>query len=114
MRSSVIGFGRGWPRRRAISDLERLLDLATVLDPAFASLDAQVCGLDPYAVAVRYPDTLGVEFPPTAEVAAAIEHAQAVLDFVLRLLPETVQPGTRRPSQDEGSHRRGGAEPDHD
>ena len=73
-------------------DLERLLELATALDPAFASLEAQADVLNPYATAFRYPDTLGVQFPSVAEVTTAIEHAQAIYDFVLKMLPAEVRP----------------------
>src|SRR5207244_10425135 len=62
-------------------DLQRLLDIATALEPAFASLETQADVLNPYATAFRYPDTLGIQFPSVAEATTAIEHAQAVYDF---------------------------------
>jgi len=40
----------------------------------------------------RYPDTLGVQYPSITEVSAAIEHAQAIYDFVHRLIPEEARP----------------------
>jgi HEPN domain-containing protein len=73
-------------------DLERLLELATVLDPSFAPLETQADVLNPYATAFRYPDMLGVQFPAFAEVKTAIEHAQAIYDFVLQRLPVETQP----------------------
>jgi len=73
-------------------DLERLLGLATALEPAFATLETPVDILNPYATAFRYPDNLGVQFPSVAEVTAAIEHAQAIYDFVLRQTPAEVHP----------------------
>lgn len=73
-------------------DLERLLELAAHLDCVFAPLEAQADLLNPYAIAFRYPDTLGVLFPSVAEVATAIENAQTIFDFVLNLLPAETRP----------------------
>ncbi|HRT55496.1 MAG TPA: HEPN domain-containing protein [Candidatus Paceibacterota bacterium] len=74
-------------------DLERLLELATALEPKFAPLETQAHVLNPYATAFRYPDTLGVHFPSVAEVRTALEHAQAIYDFVLNLIPREAWPG---------------------
>lgn len=73
-------------------DLERLLELAAALEPAFAPLETQADVLNPYATAFRYPDMLGVQFPSVAEVNIAIEHAQAVYDFVVERLPVEAHP----------------------
>lgn len=73
-------------------DLERLLELAAVLDSAFAPLETQAEVLNPYATAFRYPDMLDVQFPSVAEANAAIEHAQAVYDFVRKQMPAEAQP----------------------
>ncbi|HEY9171212.1 MAG TPA: HEPN domain-containing protein [Verrucomicrobiae bacterium] len=82
---------RGRPLERT-HDLERLLELAIALEPSFAPLDAQADVLNPCATAFRYPDMLDVQFPSVAEVSSAIEHAQAVYDFVLIRLPVEVHP----------------------
>jgi len=74
-------------------DLERLLELATGLDSTFAPLEAQAAVLNPYATAFRYPDMMGAQFPSIAEANTAIEHAQAIYDFVLNLIPEEARPG---------------------
>ena len=74
------------------NDLERLLEVATALDSTFAPLEAQADVLNPYATAFRYPDTLVVQFPSVAEVNTAIEHAQAIYDFVLTQVPAEVHP----------------------
>jgi len=74
-------------------DLERLLELATALEAAFAPLETQADVLNPYATAFRYPDTLGVQFPSVAEVTTAIEHAQDSYDFVLLTTPTEARPG---------------------
>jgi len=74
-------------------DLERLLELATALEPALAPLETQADILNPYATAFRYPDTLGVQLPSVAEVNTAIEHAQAIYDSVLKQLPLETKPG---------------------
>ena len=73
-------------------DLERLLELATALESAFAPLETQADVLNPYSTAFRYPDMLGVQFPSVAEVNTAIEHAQAIYDFVLKQLPSEAHP----------------------
>lgn len=73
-------------------DLERLLELATALDPTFAPLEAHADVLNPYATAFRYPDTLSVQFPTAVEVDAAIGHAQAIYDFVLQQVPNEAHP----------------------
>jgi len=74
-------------------DLERLLELATALDPAFARLETRAEILNPYATAFRYPDTPGTQFPSLAEVNIAIEHAQAIYDFVFAVIPKEARPG---------------------
>lgn len=74
-------------------DLERLLELATALEPVFTPLETQADLLNPYATAFRYPDMLGVQFPSVAEVNIAIEHAQAIYDFVLNRIPQEARPG---------------------
>lgn len=73
-------------------DLERLLELAVALDPAFTPLEARAGVLNPYATAFRYPTSPDILFPSVAEVVTAIEHAQAIYDFVLRLIPEAARP----------------------
>ena len=75
-----------------IHDLERLLELASALEPSFSRLETQADTLNPYATAFRYPDALGAQFPSLAEVNIAIEHAQAIYDFVLQQLPPEVHP----------------------
>lgn len=73
-------------------DLERLLELVSALDPAFASLETQASILSPYATAFRYPDTPNAQFPSVAEVKTAMECAQAVYDCVLASIPEAARP----------------------
>jgi hypothetical protein len=73
-------------------DLERLLELAAILEPSLAPLGAQADVLNPYATAFRYPGTIGAQFPSTSEVNTAIEHAQAIYDSVLDQLPAEVHP----------------------
>ena len=55
-------------------------------------LQKQTDVLNPYATAFRYPDALDVQFPSVAEVTTGIEHAQAIYDFVLALIPAEVHP----------------------
>ena len=73
-------------------DLERLLELAGAFDPAFTTLEMQADTLNPYATAFRYPSTLGVSFPSVVEVTTAIEHAQAVCDFIAQHVPPEMHP----------------------
>jgi HEPN domain-containing protein len=73
-------------------DLERLLELATALEPALAPLETQADILNPDATAFRYPNTLDVQFPSVAEVSTAIERAQAIYDLVLLQVPAEVRP----------------------
>lgn len=75
-------------------DLERLLEIAMALAPDFARLEEFAAALNPYAVAFRYPDSLGVQFPSVPETTAAIDHAQAVLDFVIGQFPEDAPSGS--------------------
>jgi len=77
-------------------DLERLLELAVQLDPSFAPLELQADVLNPYATVFRYPDTLNILFPAVAEVMTAIEHAQAIYDFVLKQVPPEAHPALER------------------
>lgn len=74
-------------------DLERLLELATALEPKLAPLQTQADVLNPYATAFRYPNMVGIQFPSLDEATAATHHAQSVYDFVLSLLPYEAWPG---------------------
>jgi HEPN domain-containing protein len=73
-------------------DLERLLERATKLDPAFAPLEVQADVLNPYATAFRYPDMPEALFPSVGETLTAIEHAQVIYDFVLEQVPPEAHP----------------------
>ncbi len=73
-------------------DLERLLELTTALEPALARLENPAEVLTPYATAFRYPDALDVQLPSVLEANAAIEHAQAIYDGVLALIPKEARP----------------------
>lgn len=74
-------------------DLERLLELAAALEPLFEPLETEAEVLNPYATAFRYPHSLDALFPSSAEVTAALQHAQAVYDFVLTQVPAEAHPG---------------------
>ena len=67
-----------------VHDLERLIDDCARHDTAFAPLKPRVAPLSAYAVRFRYP---GPADPPLTDVRAALETAQAVLEFVNGRLP---------------------------
>ncbi|MFN0067150.1 MAG: HEPN domain-containing protein [Limisphaerales bacterium] len=73
-------------------DLERLLELAVELDAEFGAFTAHAELLNPYASAYRYPGTSAILFPSVAEIAAAVEQADALCAFVLGKLPGETWP----------------------
>jgi hypothetical protein len=48
--------------------------------------------LTPYVSAFRYPGLTNDPMPSRVEFDAALEHAQAIYDFVLNLLPKEARP----------------------
>ena len=48
--------------------------------------------LTPYAWEFRYPDDLAETYPTREEFDEALQHAQAIFDFVLNLLPADARP----------------------
>jgi HEPN domain-containing protein len=73
-------------------DIEVLADLACEVDSSFSKLADAADALTPYATRFRYPNaTFAVEPQPT-EYTEALQHAQAIYDFVLNLLPKDARP----------------------
>ena len=68
-----------------VHSLTYLLDLCELKEPGFASLREGVEALTPYAIEVRYPGEVMEVSPEEAQEALAT--AEAVWDFVLKLLP---------------------------
>lgn len=75
-----------------VHDLGEILQQAKQMDPAFQQYETAAETLTPYSVTYRYPDELGLLEPSRAEFDAALQHAQAIYDFVLNLLPMEARP----------------------
>jgi HEPN domain-containing protein len=73
-------------------DIEVLVDLAAELDSSFRQLADAADTLTPYATRFRYPNATFAVEPQPAEHNEALNHAQAVYDFVLSLLPSEARP----------------------
>ena len=72
-----------------VHNLEKLAELCTRQDTAFAALKPVCQALTPYAVELRYDE----EFWPSADTARqAVEGAIAIKSFVLQHLPEEMKP----------------------
>ena len=71
-------------------DLRVLLEQSISVEPAFEQWREVAEELTPYAVQFRYPGD--VLEPSMSETEQALQHAQAFVDFILRLLPEEVKP----------------------
>ncbi len=79
---------------RKTHDVTDLVKQAVELDPRFMLLRAAAAVLTPYATAFRYPGGSYEPMPTREEFDAALQHAQAVFDFVLNLLPAAARPET--------------------
>ena len=73
-------------------DIEVLVDIAGEVDAAFRQLTDAADALTPYASRFRYPNATFAVEPQPAEYREAVQHAQAIYDFVLNLLPKEQQP----------------------
>ena len=73
-------------------DIEVLVDLASEIDSGFSRLADAADALTPYATRFRYPNATFAVEPRPAEYDEAVQHAQAVYDFVLDLLPQNAKP----------------------
>ena len=71
-------------------DLTELLDLSAKAELTLDRWREVAQELTPYAVRFRYPSD--VLEPERNEAERALQHAQAFMDFILRLLPEEVRP----------------------
>jgi HEPN domain-containing protein len=76
-------------------DIRKLTIEAADYEPRFNDLMLMSAALTPYAWQFRYPDDLAETFPSREEFDEALQHAQAICDFDLTLLPPDVRPPER-------------------
>ena len=73
-------------------DIEELIELAAASHSAFSQHGKAAETLTPYASAFRYPGGFEEQMPSREEFNEALQHAQAIYDFVLNLLPKEARP----------------------
>ena len=73
-------------------DIRKLTLAAATHEPRFNELLDRATALTPYAWEFRYPDDLAETYPTREEFDEALQHAQAIYDFVLSLLPPDARP----------------------
>jgi HEPN domain-containing protein len=73
-------------------DIRKLTLQAAVHEPRFNEVMDMAVALTPYAWEFRYPDDLAETYPTREEFDEALQHAQAIYDFVMNLLPPGVRP----------------------
>ena len=73
-------------------DIRRLTLTAAAHEPRFNELLDMAAALTPYAWEFRYPGDLAETYPTREEFDEALQHAQAIYDFVLNLLPAEARP----------------------
>lgn len=73
-------------------DIEVLIDLASEVDASFSQLAEAADALTPYATRFRYPNATFAVEPLPVEYDEALQHAQAIFDFVLSRLPAATHP----------------------
>jgi HEPN domain-containing protein len=88
---------KGWLTANNIAfekthDIRRLIRQAEGILPDFSRYTGMAEILTPYVSAFRYPGLTNDPMPSRVEFDAALEHAQAIYDFVLNLLPKEARP----------------------
>jgi HEPN domain-containing protein len=83
---------KGWLTARNVGfekthDVRRLIRQAAAEAPAFSQFAQAAEILTPYASAFRYPGLIADPMPSREEFEEALQHAQAIYDFVLKKLP---------------------------
>jgi HEPN domain-containing protein len=73
-------------------DIRKLTLQAAVHEPRFNEVMDMAVALTPYAWEFRYPGDLAETYPTREEFDEALQHAQAIYDFVMNLLPPGVRP----------------------
>lgn len=71
-------------------DIVRMLQLAEPTEARFAQFFEAARLLTPLAWQFRYPSDLTVEEPTRTQFDEALQHAQAIYDFVLTILPSEI------------------------
>ncbi|MEO7298969.1 MAG: HEPN domain-containing protein [Verrucomicrobiota bacterium] len=75
-----------------VHDLGKIIQQAAQIDSQFNEYESVAECLTPYAVVYRYPDESAFLEPSREEFDEALQHAQSVYDFVLKLLPDAARP----------------------
>lgn len=91
MKAFLVHHGRAVVRTH---DIEVLVDIAREIEPNMDQLAEAADVLTPYASRFRYPSAVFSVEPLREEFEEALHHAQAIFQFVLQHLPETVHPAT--------------------
>jgi HEPN domain-containing protein len=73
-------------------DIEDLVEQASASNPGFRQLAKAASVLTPYVSAFRYPGGFDEAMPSSEEFDAALEYANTIYDFVLKLLTKDVWP----------------------
>lgn len=73
-------------------NLRALVIQAATLDKGFDALEKPAGILTPYVSAFRYPGGADEPMPSREEFDEALQHARAIYDFVLSLLPAEARP----------------------
>ena len=88
---------KGWLTASGISferthDIRRLIGQASGKLPKFNRFSTGAEILTPYVSAFRYPGLTADPMPSREEFDEALQHAQAIYDFVVNLLPPEARP----------------------
>jgi HEPN domain-containing protein len=88
---------KGWLVARNIPfekthDVRRLIKQAAAVLPEFDRFTGAAEVLTPYVSAFRYPGLSDDAMPSREEFRIALQHAEAIYDFVLSLLPPEARP----------------------
>ena len=88
---------KGWLTANNIAfekthDIRRLVRQALEVLPEFTRFTDAAEILTPYVSAFRYPGLTDDPMPSREEFDAALQHAQAIYDFVVNLLPAQARP----------------------
>lgn len=89
VKAFLVAHGRGFEK---VHDVERLVAQAAKVHGDFSNLAVAAAELTPLATAYRYPDEAGFLQPTAEEFDEALQHAQAIYEFVLNLLPAQARP----------------------
>jgi len=73
-------------------DVRKLTVQASGFEIRFNEFIDAAAILTPYAWEFRYPNDLADTYPTSEEFEEAVQHAQAIYDFVLTLVPITARP----------------------